>query len=329
MTFAWPLATPALLLLPLALWFYRRSLQAQARRGHALAAQGLVPVTTPSRRRRKRHIPFALWFLALGLLLFGLLRPQAQVNTVTREGTLILAFDISESMRADDIEPTRIEAARVAALTLIENQPRNVRIGVVAFSDGALVTLRPTLERTDVAEAVKRLKPTGGTSLGQGLFQSLTAIAGKPLEIDLEALEDESQQIDIGYFGSAAVILLSDGEDTTELDPVEVAKVASSAGVKVYTVGIGSEEGTVIESEGFQVATALNSESLEAIAARTDGTYFNAPDAESLNAIYGSMDLKWETRREFAEITGYFAAAAALALVLGSVCSILWFGKVV
>jgi Ca-activated chloride channel homolog len=328
MEFAWPLAAPVLLLLPLAAWAYRRSLRAQSRRRDALAAQGLIPVSA-AKVRRRRHVPFLFWFLALGLLLVGVLRPKAEVNTLTREGTLILAFDISESMRADDIEPTRIEAARTAAVELVSKQPSNVRIGIVAFSEGAMVTLRPTADRNEVSEAIKRLKPAGSTSLGQGMFQALTAIAGKPIEIDVEALEDESQEVDIGYFGSSAIILLSDGENTVDPDPVEVAKVASLAGVKIYTVGIGSEEGTVIESQGFQVATALDTETLEAIAERTDGTYFNAPDAESLRSIYNSIELKWETRREFAEITGYFAAAAAAALMLGSLLSILWFGKVV
>ena len=132
-----------------------------------------------------------------------------------REGTVILAFDVSNSMRATDLEPTRIEAAKAAATAFAERQPRTIRIGVVAFGDSALTVLRPTDVKKDVVAAIRRLSPGGGTSLGQGLYTSLSAIAGKPLQIDESALESDGGEVDIGFFGSSAIVLLSDGENTS------------------------------------------------------------------------------------------------------------------
>jgi Ca-activated chloride channel homolog len=331
LSFTWPWATPGFLILPLVVWAYVRSLRAKAARLAALKAQGFVPVSSVGRlnHSKRRHLPFILYFLGLAMLLFGLLRPSTEITTVKREGTLILAFDVSDSMRADDIEPTRLDAAKAAAITLVSQQPSSIRVGIVVFSEGGVVTLRPTEDRTEITSAIGRLSTGGGTSIGQGIYQALTAISGKQLTIDLEALADESQEIDVGYFGSASVVLFSDGENTGEPDPLEMAKVASLAGVKLYPVGLGSEEGTVIELDGLKVATKLDTALLQQLAETTDGRYTAAPDAETLKSVYDSIDLKWESRKEFTEVTGWFAAAAAAALVLGSVLSIFLLGRVV
>src|SRR5205085_7892776 len=191
--------------------------------------------------------------------------PAAPVSTPRREGTVILAFDVSNSMRADDIKPTRIEEAKAAGRAFVNRQPATVRIGVVAFGDGAVVVQSPTNARTDVIAAINRLSVGGGTALGKGMIASLSAIAGKPITIDEDALASDAGQVDIGYFGSATIVLLTDGENISQPDPVSVAEVASVAGVHVHTVGIGSDAGTVVRIDGFNVATALDRDLLEKI----------------------------------------------------------------
>ena len=157
--------------------------------------------------------------------------------------------------------------------------------------------------------AIKRLSVGGGTSLGQGLYTSLSAIAGKPLKIDEAALERDDGAVNIGFFGSSAIVLLSDGENTSRLDPLRLAEVASTAGVRIHAIGVGTEEGTVVEIDGFSIATALDEDLLEEIAKVTDGTYEQAGDAEALTGIYESIDLEFKRVEEPREVTALFAAA--------------------
>jgi len=288
-----------------------------------------VPAAAPPRSRRRRHIPFGLFALALALVGFALARPTMTFALPQRVGTVILAFDVSNSMRAKDLRPSRIDAAKAAATAFVERQPSSIRIGVVAFGDSAVTVLRPTFAKADVLAAIKRLSVSGGTSLGQGLFTALTAIAGKPLSIDQAALDSDAGAVHIGYFGSSAIVLLSDGENTSRLDPLRLAEVASSAGVRVHAVGVGTREGTVVTIDGFSVATSLDETELRKIAEVTDGTYDRATDTEALAAIYKSIDLEFKRIEKPREVTAAFAAAGGLLFALGSLLSIAWFGRVI
>jgi Ca-activated chloride channel family protein len=307
---------------------YVWALRLRGRRATRLASEGLVPTSAP-RRLRRRHIPFALFAAALALACFALARPSADVALPVREATVILAFDVSNSMRAKDLEPTRIEAAKAAARTFVEQQPRSIRIGVVAFGDSAVTVLRPSNDRQEVIAAINRLSVSGGTSLGQGLFTSLRTIAGKPLTIDESQLDSDAGTVAIGYLGSSAIVLLSDGENTTRPDPLKIAEVASTAGVRVHAIGLGTEQGTVVEVDGFNVATALDADLLTEIANVTDGTYHQAADAAALTDVYESIDLEFKRVTKPREVTAAFAAAAAFLLALGAALSIVWFGRVV
>jgi Ca-activated chloride channel family protein len=314
---------------PALVFGYVWAVRMRAERSARLASEGLV-ATTPERRVRwRRHVPFALFAAAIALICFALARPEMSFGLPQREGTVILAFDVSNSMRADDLEPSRIAAAKEAATAFVEKQPSTIRIGVVAFGDGAITTLRPTNVKPDAIAAIKRLSVGGGTSLGQGLFTSLSAIAGKPLKIDQAALDREDSKVNIGFFGSSAIVVLSDGENTSRPDPLKLAEVASSAGVHIHTVGVGTPEGTVLEIDGFSVATALDEETLKEIAKVTDGTYQSAEDADSLADVYKSIDLEFKRIDKPREITAIFAAGAGVLLLLGSVFSIFWFGRVI
>lgn len=329
MSFVWPQALVLLALVPAALVGYRALLQRRDRRVAELAAQGFVATSASARRRRLRHVPFGFFLAALALLLVAMARPQASVSIPKRQGTVILAFDVSSSMVATDLAPTRLKAAQDAAKAFVDEQPDSIRFGVVAFSDGGLVTQQTTDVRADVLAAIDRLTPQGGTSLGKGIFTSLGAIAGKPIVLDDAAVEGDFDNVDIGYFGSAAIVLLSDGENTAEPDPVAVAELASVAGVNIHTIGIGSPQGTVVEIDGFNVATALDEETLARIAEVTDGTYSAAADPEALKDVYGSIDLQLEREADETEVTGLVAGVSALLLVVGATLSLVWFGRLV
>jgi Ca-activated chloride channel family protein len=329
MSFGSPWMLLALVLVPGLVVAYRWMLRLRAERASQLASQGLVPTAAGQRVRWRRHIPFALFVLALVLVGVGLARPTVSLALPDRSGTVILAFDVSNSMRAKDLEPTRMAAAKKAALAFVEQQPRTIRIGVVAFGDTAVTVLKPSNVKEDIVAAIERLSVGGGTSLGQGLFASLRAIAGRPLMLNRSALDSDTGQVDIGFFGSSTIVLLSDGENTSRPDPLDIAKVASTAGVPVHAIGIGTKRGTVIEVDGFNIATALDEELLKKIATVTDGTYDQAADAAALAKVYDSIDLEFKATRKPREVTALFAAGGGLLLVLGAVLSMLWLGRVI
>jgi Ca-activated chloride channel family protein len=329
MSFASPLLLVLLVAIPAIIAAYVSAVRRRARRAEQLATQALVLTATAKRVGKKRHVPFALFTLALTVLIVAVARPQTNLTTPHRQGTVVLAFDVSNSMAATDLEPTRLDAAKAAARAFVVQQPSTIRIGVVVFGDGSAIALQPTTTQADVLAAIDRLTVEGGTSLGQGLYASLNAIAGKPIVIDETALESDTAQVDIGFYGSSQVILLSDGENTGEPDPLTVAQIASVAGVKVNTIGIGTTDGTVVDIKGFKVATALDSELLGEIAKVSNGTYYEATDAKSLAEIYKSIHLEITTTTEHTEVTALFTMVGSVLLVIGALLSVLWFGRVV
>jgi Ca-activated chloride channel family protein len=329
MSFIWPQMLVLLVGAPLLVMGYLSLVRRRAHRSAELSAQGFVPNASARRFRRLRHLPFAFFFAALVLLLVAFARPEVSFGLPHREGTVILAFDVSNSMRATDLEPTRMDAAKAAARVFVEKQPDSIKIGVVAFSDGGLATQEPTTVQADVLSAIDRLSPLGGTSLGQGIFTALNTIAGKAIGPADAAPEGNIDNLDIGYFGSAAIVLLSDGENTANPDPLDVAELAATAGVRIYPIGIGSPSGTVLQIDGFSVATALDEGLLTKIASDTDGQYFNATDASSLANVYRNLDLRVASKAEPTEITGVVTGVSTLLLVVGGALSLVWFGRVV
>ena len=318
----WPWALAALLVVPVLVAVYRRGLQAQERRRAALAADGLV-MPAPA-RSRWRHLGPALLIAALTVMLLSLTRPVASVAEPHREGTVVLAFDVSGSMAAADVKPSRLEAAKAAARAFVAKQPASVRIGVVAFGGTGLVTQRPTDDRAAVLAAVARLKPSGDTSLTDGILAGLSAIVGKPVKAPADteqgsgqgAVSGAAQETPIGYHGGTAIVLLTDGEDTTDAGPSGAADLASAAGVRIEPIGLGTPAGTTIQVDGFTIATALDESSLQTVAQTTGGTYRRATDAASLAAVYDAIELQWTTRTVPHEVTSWVAA------LLGCCCSL-------
>lgn len=328
MTFVWPWLLASLLLLPLLVLAYVRLLRRRAARRTELAGLGLV-AAAPA--RRFRHVAPAFFLVAFALLLVGLARPEASVSEPRREGTVVLAFDISNSMLAKDLQPSRMGAAKQAAKAFVAKQPAQIRLAVVAFGSSGVISQRPTTDRTAVLAAIDRLTPQGGTALGRGLQTSLTAIAGKTVRLD-SAEDDtsvEPQGEDLGYYGSSAVILLSDGENTSGPDPQDAADLASTAGVKVFPIGLGQANGTVLSLDGFQVETKLDEPTLKSIADTTDGEYFRASDAAELSRVYDAIPLSWVIRGRPVELTGLLAAAAGLFLLAGAGLSLARTGRVI
>lgn len=329
MSFIWPAMLLMLLVVPLLIgayvWLQRRN----AGDAGQLDALGFVPTAQSRKLGWRRHVPFAIFMAALTVLLAGFSRPEMVVDLPRIEGTVILAFDNSNSMLADDLEPTRIEAAKAAALAFVAEQPSTVRIGVVSFSNGGVVLQSPTDERRDVEATIERLKPDGGTSLGQGLFTSLGAITGSPIPITEEAIASgDITSLDIGQHSSSVIVLLTDGENTDPFDPLGVAQLAANSGVRIFPIGLGSPDGTVMELDGFSIVTALDSAVLKEIANISAGDYFDAADEADFAAIYDSIDLELTIRGDEIEVTALLAALAAVLFLIGASISMLWFGRV-
>ena len=316
-----------LLFVPLLVAGYFALLQRRARQQAGLGTMGLTQSQRGRPIGRRRHIPAVLFLVGVTILFVALARPEMELDHPRHEGTVILAFDVSASMKATDLDPTRIQAAKRAARTFVSNQPSSIRIGVVSFSNASFVVQPPTRVKEDVLDAINRLTPNGGTSVGQGILASLNAIAGEPLPIDAEALAAGAEQPGIKVLGASAVVMLTDGEDTSRLDPLAVSEIAAQTGVRVYPIGVGSEAGTVVEIDGFQVATRLDEALLREVATTTNGKYFRAENTAQLAQIYDGIDLQLTVQGEMTEITSILAGVALLFLLAGGALSMLWLGR--
>lgn len=328
MTFTWPWMVLALAAVPALLIGYRRILRGQAQRRADLAALGLV-TPTPTRPDRARHVVPVLLGAAFTLILLALARPVASVAEPRREGTVILAFDVSTSMAAKDEQPTRLNYAKAAARGFVDKQPSSIRMGVVAFGGSGLVAQQPTTDKNEVLAAINRLAPQGNTAIGRGILTSLGAIAGKVITAPADTEGGNPDETPIGYYGGTAIVMLTDGENMDGPDPLALADLASAAGVRIYPIGLGSTSGSVLEVDGFSIATALDEDTLKQIAQTTGGTYHSAADTGALAQVYDSIELTWTSRTVPHEVTSLVAALATLLLLAGAGLSVLRSGRVI
>jgi Ca-activated chloride channel family protein len=246
----------------------------------------------------------------------------------------MLAFDVSGSMAADDLQPTRMEAAKAAARAFIEQQPLNVQIGVSAFSDSGFSVQVPTNDKEAVLASINRLSPARGTALANGILVSLNTIAAANAVQNLGYYSNLTPAptltptpVPQGVYTPAVIVLLSDGENNMNPDPLEAAQLAADRGVRIYTVGIGSPAGATLEIEGFKVHTQLNEAMLQDISERTGGAYFNAQSEQDLLEIYKNLDTQLVIRPEEMEITSILAGAGVLVLLIGGFFSLAWFSR--
>jgi Ca-activated chloride channel family protein len=289
-----------------------------------------VIVWAALRRRGRNAAPVAaLMALGLTLLVGAAARPHATVSLPRVEGTVILAVDNSNSMLAEDAEPTRIAAAQAIARDLVDAQPGTVNVGVVSFSSGGAVLQEATTRHELALDTIDRLTPDGGTSLAQGLFTSLSAVTGEPIAITQEAIDaGDVTLLDLGWHAGAVVVVFSDGENRAGLDPHDVAELAANSGIRIFTVGVGATDGTTLAIDGFTLATALNEQTLVEIAEVSGGQYFAAANGVDLEAVSDAIDLELTFRGEPSEITALVAIAGLALLLAGAALSLHWFGRI-
>lgn len=334
MTFIWPYLLLSLLLVPLLVLLYLRLQRRRERIAASYGTLGIVQRAGSKTPGWRRHAPYVLFLLGLILLLIALARPEAALGLPRLEGTVILAFDVSGSMAAGDMEPTRMEAARAAAIEFVQRQPVTVRVGVVAFSESGFTVQPPTNDQAAIFATLSRLRPERGTSLASGILAALNAIFATPepsgaVYSNLTPTPTPTPTpAPAGSFGSAAIVLLTDGENTAPPEPYAAAQAAADRGVRIYTIGMGSPAGTTIEIDGLTYFTSLDEGMLKEIASTTAGEYYNAQSEEELSAVYQSIAPQLTTRADKTEVTALFAAAALLLMLAGGALAMVWLGRV-
>jgi Ca-activated chloride channel family protein len=341
LNFIWPEMLWALLAVPLLVILYVWLLRRRKKTALRYASLSLVREAMGKQMAWRRHLPPTLLLIAVASLLFALARPAAVITLPSAEKTIVLAIDVSGSMRATDVQPDRMTAAKEAAKAFIADLPRSVRIAVVQFAGTAAVVQAPTLNRDDVVAAIERFQLQRGTAIGSGIVLSLATLfpdAG----IDLSQITGQREMppgpndkprpeftpVPPGSYPSAAIILLTDGQRTTGPDPVEAAKMAADRGVRVYTVGIGTKEGETIGFEGWSMRVRLDEDTLKNIANMTRADYFYAGTAGDLKKVYQGLSTRLIVEKKETEISALFAAFGALLVVIGAALSVWWFGRV-
>ncbi len=289
------------------------------RRSTALAVKG---ISVPNRRGRE----IGRWFTVAGVavLAVAVAGPLASLPVGRTAGTVILAMDASNSMGADDVAPSRLQAAVTAALSFIDAQPASVDIGVVGFDQGALTTSLPSADHGAATAAIQTLRVSGGTSLTAAILASMTAITGKTVTIGADG-----SLPDLGYWGSATIVLISDGEDQTGADTEAAATVAQNAGVHIETVGVGTATGSTVKVDGYQLHTALDEQELTTIAQLTGGSYHPASDSAELDGIASTIDLRLTVADQEVPLAGAFIALSIVLLGVGAALTRIRTGRLV
>jgi len=346
LTFEWPLMLWSLAVIPAVVALYVLILRRKRREAVRFASLGLVREALGVGQRLRRHVPPVLFLLALALMLLTTARPVATVILPTQQELVILAMDVSGSMRATDVQPNRLQAAQAAAKAFIAELPARTKVGIVAFAATASVVQAPTLSHEDLVAAIDRFQLQRGTATGSGLIVSLATLfpdAGIDVSQLLYGRSGADEKAAIGQDGKpkekftpvapgsnrfAAVILLSDGQRTTGPDAIEAAKMLADRGVRVYTVGVGTKEGETIGFEGWSMRVRLDEESLKKIADLTQGEYFYAGNAVDLKKIYQSLNSRIAFEKKPTEISALLAALAALFATVAAILSLWWHGRV-
>ncbi len=346
--FLWPEFLWLLLALPLLVAVYLWLLGRKKKMVLRYASLSIVREAMGRGQGFRRHIPPLLFLLSIAVMLIAASRPFAVISLPSQRETIILAMDVSGSMRATDVQPNRLVAAQNAAKAFLADLPRNVRVGIVAFAGTASVVQPATLSREDLVTAIDKFQLQRGTAIGNGIVVSLAELfpdAGITLESmqtgrdrprgtsldqprDGKDAKKDFTPVAPGSYSSAAIILLTDGQRTTGVDSLDAAKAAADRGVRIYTVGVGTVDGETIGFEGWSMRVRLDEETLKGIARTTQAEYFYAGTAADLKKVYETLSSRLAVEKKETEISGLLALlAAALALVSASL-SLLWFNRI-
>jgi len=350
MSFLWPEMLWLLTTVPALIAAYLFLLGRKKKTALRYANLNLVKEAMAAGLRFRRHIPPLLFLLALTLLILAVARPVAVVTLPTHQRTVILAMDTSGSMRATDVEPSRMAAAQAAAKSFVTDQPRGTRIGVVTFAGTAAVAQAPTDNREEIAAAIDRFQLQRATAIGSGILMSLKAIfpdaefdlrswnprrdssrdspAGAPLDQAAKPEKPDFKPVPPASYTSAVIILLTDGQSNVGPDPIEAARMAAERGVRVYTVGFGTTEGEILRFEGWSMRVRLDEQTLTKIAELTEGEYYYAGSATDLKKVYETLSSRLVFVTRETEITALFSAAAALMALIAGLLSVWWFNRI-
>jgi Ca-activated chloride channel family protein len=349
MKFLWPEALWLLLAVPALIGAYLFLLHRKKKTAIRYASLGLVKAALGPGQRIRRHVPPALFLLALVASILAIARPTAVITLPSEQRTIILAIDVSLSMRASDVEPSRLQAAQEAAKAFVQEQPADVRIGIVSFAGTASVVQAPTRNREELVAAIDRLYLQRHTAIGSGIIVSLAALfpdAG----IDLESLlfgarnardgdrpiaGDRARKpeqkpfapVPAGSYPSAAIILLTDGRRTMGPDPADAARMAAERGVRVYTVGFGTAAGGMADVGGWSIYMRFDEETLKTVADITKAEYFYAGSAADLKKVYQQLNTQFVLERKETEVSALASAVASLLVLAAAALSVLWFNR--
>lgn len=344
MKFLWPEALwLALIAAPLLVALYLWLLHRRKKNTVRFASVSLVKQALGKGPGWRRHVPPAVLLTALLVLLVAVSRPTAVIRLPSQQETIILAMDVSGSMRAADIKPNRLVASQEAAKTFVTELPASVRVGVVSFAGTAAVVQAPTLSREDVLASIDRFQLQRATAIGSGIVLSLATLfpdAGFDLSQitgaramppgfgDKKEDKPKFTPVEPGSYASAAIILLTDGQRTTGPDTLEMAKLAADRGVRIYTVGMGTKEGEIIGFEGWSMRVRLDEETLKQVSMATRAEYFYAGTALDLKKVYQSLGARLTSQKKETEVTALFAGVGALLMLVAAALSVWWFGRV-
>ena len=336
MTFQWPEFLWLLAALPLLVALYVYILRRRKKFAVRYSNLALLKEARGGATWR-RHVPPFLLLVGLAALVVAIARPSAVMTLPSQHETVILAMDVSGSMRASDVEPNRLVAAQNAAKAFIADQPDSVRIGIVAFAGTATVAQAPTKNKEDLYAAIDRFQLQRATAIGSAIIVSLaTLFPDGGYDVSAYSYQAEKRKppanfkpVPPGSYASAVIILLTDGQRTSGPDSVMAARLAAERGVRIFTVGVGTPEGKIVGFDGWSMHVRLDEETLRAIADLTRGEYFYAGNAVDLKKIYQTMNARLVMETKKTEIGAFFSAGAALLVLIAAGLSLAWFNRVV
>ena len=347
MNFMWPQFLWLLLAVPLLVLVYLWLLKRKKKLTLRYASLSIVKEAMGTSMRWRRHIPPVLFLLAIAAMLVAASRPFAVIALPSTQETIMLAMDVSGSMRATDVKPNRLVASQNAAKAFLNELPRTVKVGIVAFAGSAQVVQPATLSREDLVAAIDKFQLQRATAIGSAIVVSLAELfpdegidlsamtygSGRPRSVAIDQTPKPGGKkafvpVAPGSYSSAAIILLTDGQRTTGVDTLEAAKMAADHGVRVYTVGIGTVDGETIGFEGWSMRVRLDEATLKAVALSTQAEYFYAGSAETLKKVYEKLSSRLTVEKKETEISGLLALLAAVLAITSAGLSLLWFNRI-